>query len=250
LRRTTRIEAAVLDALAGALPLRTPGLHAAGELDGWPYIIMEELPGTPLCDCREQIPAADWLIIAEHLGESLAALHRVSTRFFPSAGPRWAPFIAAQAAGCVEHQRRRGVADEWLEQIPDFLARVERPASGPLVLLHTEVMHDHLLAIPTSSGWRLSGLIDFEPAMPGEREYEFASVGLFVSRGDAGLFRAILEAYGYDASQLGIELGERFMAYALLHRYSNLKWYLETVPTRSSRTFEELAAAWWGSSPN
>jgi hygromycin-B 7''-O-kinase len=43
------------------------------------------------------------------------------------------------------------------------------------VRLDTGVMRYHLL---TAEGpertWRLSGLIDFEPAMHGEREYEFA----------------------------------------------------------------------------
>jgi hypothetical protein len=47
--------------------------------------------------------------------------------------------------------------------------------SRPRVRLDTGVMRYHLL---TAEGpertWRLSGLIDFEPAMHGEREYEFA----------------------------------------------------------------------------
>ncbi len=44
-------------------------------------------------------------------------------------------------------------------------------------LLHTEVMRQHLLtAEGPQRGMGLSGLIDFEPAMRGEREYEFAGV--------------------------------------------------------------------------
>jgi hygromycin-B 7''-O-kinase len=89
-------------------------------------------------------------------------------------------------------------------------------------------------------------LIDFEPAMVGEREYEFASVGLFVSGGDRLLLRTILEAYGYHDGDLNSDLAERFMAYALMHRYSNLTWYLDTVPYSSSTTFAELALVWWG----
>ena len=39
-------------------------------------------------------------------------------------------------------------------------------------------MRSHLLTAEGPEGtWRLSGLIDFEPAMLGEREYEFADVG-------------------------------------------------------------------------
>ena len=36
------------------------------------------------------------------------------------------------------------------------------------------------------------------------------------------------------------------MAYALLHRYSILKWYLDTVPPRSAATLDELADEWFG----
>jgi hygromycin-B 7''-O-kinase len=46
-------------------------------------------------------------------------------------------------------------------------------------------MSQHLLVTQTASGWRLSGLIDFEPAMRGDREYEFAAIGVFVAEADA-----------------------------------------------------------------
>ena len=37
------------------------------------------------------------------------------------------------------------------------------------------------------------------------------------------------------------------MAYALLHEYSNLKWYLERDPPRSAKTIDALADEWWAS---
>lgn len=40
--------------------------------------------------------------------------------------------------------------------------------------------------------WRLTGLIDFEPAMRGAREYEFAAVSVFFAEGDAELLRRTL----------------------------------------------------------
>jgi hygromycin-B 7''-O-kinase len=47
------------------------------------------------------------------------------------------------------------------------------------VLLHTEVIREHLVVNPGT--WTLSGLLDFEQAMTGDRVYEFAAAGLFVS---------------------------------------------------------------------
>ena len=57
--------------------------------------------------------------------------------------------------------------------------------SRPRERLHTGVMRYHLLTAEGPPGkWRLSGLIDFEPAMRGE--YEFADVGICAAEPVAG----------------------------------------------------------------
>lgn len=95
--------------------------------------------------------------------------------------------------------------------------------------------------------WHLSGLFDFEPAMPGEADYdyEFASVGLFVSGGDAALLHRNLCASAWPADELDAALPCRLMAQALLHRYSNLSWYLERLPRTGALTLEQLARHWF-----
>jgi hygromycin-B 7''-O-kinase len=47
------------------------------------------------------------------------------------------------------------------------------------VLLHTEVIREHLVVTP--GPWTLSGLLDFESAMTGDRAYEFAAACLSAS---------------------------------------------------------------------
>lgn len=106
-------------------------------------------------------------------------------------------------------------------------------------------MREHLLVTHDSAGWHLSGLFDFEPAMIGAPEYDFASFGLFVSCGEARLLRRALLAYGYAPAELDGALQCRLMAYALLHRYSNLRWYLERLPPHADTTLEQLARRWW-----
>jgi hygromycin-B 7''-O-kinase len=145
----------------------------------------------------------------------------------------WAAFIGEQRAVCVERQRKRGLDAWWLERIPAFLDGVDLGAEPP-VLLHTEVMSAHLLR----RNGVLSGLFDFEPAMRGAFEYEFASVGLFVTKGDRECWRALVEAYGRVPDP------RRVMAYALLHVYSNMPRYLREMPDGDS--FDELAVQWFG----
>jgi hygromycin-B 7''-O-kinase len=86
-----------------------------------------------------------------------------------------ASFVAGQRARCVSEQRALSLPALWADQIPRFPGGVELP-SRPPVLLHTEIMRQHLLtAEGPQRAWRLSGLIDFELAMRGEREDEFVA---------------------------------------------------------------------------
>src|SRR5438309_8349658 len=63
-------------------------------------------------------------------------------------------------------------------------------------------VYEHLVVSPGT--WTLSGLLDFEQAMIGDRAYEFVTVGLLVSRCDPRLLGRILAAYGrgFDPREL------------------------------------------------
>ncbi|ACU36109.1 aminoglycoside 3'-phosphotransferase/choline kinase family protein [Actinosynnema pretiosum subsp. pretiosum] len=222
----------VLAAVHGKLPAPTPELLGSGEFQGWGYVHMGRLHGDEVHLRWPRLGAAERVDLAHRVGECLAALHEVPS---PVAEPAdWAAFTARQRAGCVERQRARGLAERWVEQIPDFLDSVDLGAE-PRVLAHTEVMGAHLL----TSGGRLTGLFDFEPAMPAAREYEFVATGVFLTRGERAANRALHAGYGREVDP------RRVMAYTLLHVYSNLPWYLKEVPSGAT-TFDELAQDWFG----
>jgi hygromycin-B 7''-O-kinase len=245
-----RIEVQVLAAVAGQLPTPVPQVHAAGEHDGWGYVLMRRLPGVPLDTAWDRVSTQDRGRLAAQLGETIAALHQMPPPAIKDWWPAdWPSFVSGQRARCVREQRDLGLPPVWTDQIPAFLAAVALP-SGPPVLLHTEVMREHLLVSEGPAGaWRLSGLIDFEPAMRGEREYEFASVGVFVAEGDARFLTRTLASYGYDRDQLdGPELRRRLLAWAILHRYSNLMWWMRRLPEPSRATLDALADRWFATS--
>ncbi|HEX2201654.1 MAG TPA: aminoglycoside 3'-phosphotransferase/choline kinase family protein [Longimicrobium sp.] len=237
-------ERAVLERVHGRLGLPTPGVVTAGELEGWRYVVMERLHGRSLLDVWDEISPEEREALCAELGRAVARLHEVSADGLPLPLPDWDAFLRGQAETCVERQRAHGVGEAWLAQIPAFLASVELPR-GPLVLMHTEIMRVHLLARREGAGWALSGLFDFEPAMRGAPEYEMASVGFFVAGGDGPAFRAFLLGYGYREAELTHDLQRRILAYALLHRYSNFRWYLDVLPPKSATTFDALAAEWY-----
>jgi tRNA dimethylallyltransferase len=58
--------------------------------------------------------------------------------------------------------------------------------------------------------------------MRGEREYEFAGVGVFAAGGDSPFLTRTLTAYGYRRGQPGADLRRRLPAWGIMRRYSNL----------------------------
>ncbi len=239
------VEARVLEFVAGKLPLPTPAVTAADAMDGWPYVLMTQLQGRRLVDMWPSLAIDERDRLADALGESLAAMHALDLATLGPIEPQWDDFIAQQVTSAVERQRKRALAPMWLEQIPSFLDAWQPTPGGARVLLHTEVMREHLMVEPAGGGLRLSGLFDFEPAMVGDPAYEFASVGLFVACGDARFLRRTLSAYGYADADIDAALACRFMVHALLHRYSNLPWYLQRLPAQGETTLEQLAQRWW-----
>ncbi len=240
-------ESTILQVVDGRLSVPTPGVRALGELDGWGYLLMDQLHGVSLAEAWPHVPADDRIRIAAAMGEALAELHCVSDVRLDAVRFDWPSFIKEQRSTAVERQRRRGLESCWLEGISDFLARTPVGDGRTESLLHTEIMREHLLVERARDGWQLSGLFDFEPAMVGAPEYEFASVGLFLSCGEPKLLRRVLLSYGYTEVALDEALERRLLAYGLLHRYSNLPWFLKRVPPPPHvRVLPELASVWWG----
>jgi hygromycin-B 7''-O-kinase len=239
------IEAGVLAAVQGRLPIPTPRLVAAERHDGWPYVLMSRLRGERLVDAWPHLSEAERDRAADTLGQAVAALHAIDTVPLADLRPAWHEFLPAQRTSAAERQQKPGLAALWVQQVEGFLARW-MPAPAPrLALLHTELMREHL----TVHQGHLAGLFDFEPAMIGAPEYDFASTGLFVACGEARTLRRILLAYGYAPAALDENLSMRLMAYALLHRYSNLRWYLERLPAPEATTLEHLALRWFNLVP-
>ncbi|MFD4632553.1 aminoglycoside phosphotransferase family protein [Streptomyces sp. NPDC058284] len=241
-------EARVLSHVEGRLPVPTPRLHGSGTYDsGWHYILMSRLPGEDLAVAWPRIPRADRERIVTDAAEALAALHALDPGPLTGVlGPGdWGAFVEARRAAAVGRQRERGLAEHWLAQIPGFLDAAAPPDDETLrrpVLLHTEFMRQHLLVDP-ADGWRLTGLFDFEPAMIGDRAYDFVGVGLFVTRAEPGLLDRFMKAYGRTFDP------RRLLAYTLLHVYSNLPWYLRELPAPPEPTLDALAETWFGTQP-
>jgi hygromycin-B 7''-O-kinase len=204
---------------------------------------MDRMPGESLETAWDKVDAASRDGLASRLGEAMAALHALPYPDLEDWFPEdWDEFVEQQRAGCVARHRGLGLAPAWAEQIPPFLDSVELPDS-PLVLVHTEIMRQHLLVAQTDRGWEFTGLFDFEPAMRGVAEYEFVAVSVFGSEGDARFLGRALRAYGHPGPDEAFR--RRMMAWTLLHYYSNVRKYLDHLPKPEEPTLESLADRWY-----
>lgn len=235
-------EKSALARIDGRLSIPTPRLLAAGEEDDWLYVVMSRLRGQSLAETWPVLSREDRRRLLHDLGTGLAGLHATATNDLPALTLDWPKFVREQRESCRAHQAAKGLDSGWLAQIDEYLERWCPGDECRPVLLHTEVMREHLLVDDLDGRWQLSGLVDFEPAIIGAPEYELTSVALFVAGAEPGLFGAALDGYGLQRDEA---LPLRLMVYALLHRYSNLRWYLERVPGGGNTTLESLARHWF-----
>ncbi len=236
-------ELASLRTLASKTSFDIPQIRASGTLETWSYLVMTRVRGTQLSSLWRDLPDAKKVTVCKNLGSSLAALHRLPVAT-AKATVTWRTFVARQAERCVEHQRGRGVGENLLAQIPDYIAPALAPiAASPVVFLHTELMLEHIFIDPDRL--TIEGLIDFEPSMIGAAEYDFGAVPIFISEGRPSLLRAFIRSYGYPWVPASPRL---LMTYLLLHRYSNLTWFLERLgPERAKTltTLEDMEKTWF-----
>ncbi|MFT4703827.1 MAG: hypothetical protein ACI81R_001520 [Bradymonadia bacterium] len=147
----------------------------------------------------------------------------------------------------VEEQRGLGLSDAWATRLGPFISRV---LSGfeprGAALLHTELMPAHLTVAPRDGRPTVVGICDFEPAMFGDVDYEFASIGAFMSMGDAAVLTPVLGGWMIAPAERTHALSERLLAMLLLHRYCHLPQYLERMPKAEQRTLPSLAQSWFG----
>ena len=111
---------------------------------------MSQLRGTELAAAWPAIPRPHQDRVAGQAGEMLAALHGLDPEpLHPILGPAdWVGFLAGQRATALERQREVNLPDPWLRQIEGFLESVPTAPGRERVLLHTEVIREHLVVDP------------------------------------------------------------------------------------------------------
>ena len=239
-----RNEALFLRNLQGKLPVETPVLLHSGIFETFPFIAMSKLQGRPLSDIWEQMDREQKRRICRETGRLLRVLHNLPLGSAEGCVPKWLPFIREQREYLLENHINYGIKAGRLCEIFQFI-RSGEPLEElvPPVVCHTEIMREHLFVDSLKGRVTLTGLLDFEPSMKAIPQYDLCSAGLFVTAGDRELFGDLLEAYRPEEPIDPMDVTRML----ILHRYSNLNWFIGMLPeTMRNDDIETLGRYWFG----
>ncbi|MEZ6003501.1 MAG: aminoglycoside 3'-phosphotransferase/choline kinase family protein [Planctomycetota bacterium] len=205
-------ERQVLQAIEGRLALATPRVKQAGEIGGWPFFVMEHVPGRSLEQAWPELDAAGRTRIAQELGTFVASLQALPC---PGLTDDW-PQLWQECRTDPLTRARRGQTLAGLTEYEPFLEAHGALHSAATVLVHSELLPAHLLVDEYN---RLCACIDWGDARLAAPEYELAAPLEFLFRGEPGLAAAFLAAcYGPEH---GIT-PESLLAWALQHQFNHL----------------------------
>lgn len=221
-------------ALANIRGLPVPELIAEGELEGWPYMVMSFVSGTPALEVSEELGEEERIGVVRQLGEMMRQLHE--SPFVPELATDWGALMKERIARADEHH---GAEEPWRGWIRERLAGFEESPFDP-VLLSADITEDHLLLSEEGGQWKITGFIDFGDAMMGHPHYEFVAPLCFYTFGQPKLSRVLVEAYGL---RLTAERADRLTTYCLLHEFGRLKDFLRRYPAKDGPGFHR---ALWG----
>jgi hygromycin-B 7''-O-kinase len=216
-------ERASLSQLRGRLSIAVPEIVRQGERDQWPYLVITRLHGVLGAQAWPGLPEDQKERVLRRIGETIAEVQRAPLGELSAIEPRWDQLMRRQIDGCRARHTRLGLPHKFLACLDDFLAAAIPliPMDAPPVILTGEYIPENFLLSNETSGWQLSGLIDFGDVLAGWGEYDLLGPSAFMTAGIPRRVRSLLEGYGYSSADIGPELRRRLMALMLLHRHSD-----------------------------
>jgi len=216
-------ERASLSQLRGRISIPVPEIVRQGERDQWPYLVITRLHGVLGAKAWPGLPEDQKQRVLRQIGETIADVQRVPLGELSAIEPRWDRLMRGQIEGCRARHARLGLSVKFLAQLDDFLAEAMPliPLNAPPVILTGEYIPENFLLKHETTGWQLSGLIDFGDVLTGWGEYDLLGPSAFMTAGMPRRVQSLFEGYGYSIADIGPDLKRRLMALMLLHRHSD-----------------------------
>lgn len=232
-------EAACLRRVSGRLSVATPEALATGELDGWPYVVMTKIGGHALADAWPSLDSDGRRRLARELGELVAQLHSLEVETDEQAA--WPEFFESMREGATKRLAVEGVGTEWVERVEPYLESLEPLSPRAPLLLHTEVLDQHVFVSERDGRVELCGLLDFADGRVGHPYYEVPALVEFIFKGERPLLADFLRGYGLAEAALDEGLSRELLGWGLLHQFGRIPRMLKAAGPPEPESFGELA---------
>lgn len=227
----------------GRLTVETPKLIAAGDHEGWRYLVTTHVAGKPYIQMRSSLTEGEHAALADDVGRLIGSLSHIGRLGLYCEGRGWREYAQNAIANAERIHLGRGCSADWSKRISSFLSTMKDivlglPCSSTV---HADLNHAHLLFDADSS--RLRGAIDFADAIDAPVEVDFLLPFLDCFRGSAVLQRRAIAASGRVFTLSGADFSNGLMALMLLNRFIRFdEWFDIEIARLATTEIEAIAA--------
>lgn len=280
--RSYQTERRVLEHIekTGPLSVEVPRILGRGDVEGWPFLVLSEVPGKPLNQVWASLTTAEHRQVSHEVGALIAELRSLppcdltsepvhgpggtrNTRQRPTAedDPRgqggvleppgeqepisvWPAFVRAQIQKSLSQMGSETADRSWVDAATALAARAEPHLlrQTGAVLLNADITDEHVMTAPGSDRRVVTGIIDFGDAMIGHPLYELAAPACSFAFGNRSLLLEMVRSAGLSGGIPGLTLAETFMATALIHEFITIPFLRDQCGRPLPATFAELVS--------
>lgn len=221
-------ETSGLKTIEGRLSVRSPQILAEGVLEGWPYVVLDDIDGEPLRSVWSKLHQAQKENLAGQVAKIIKEIRQCEADDVIKSRFLWDDFIQQQYEQCEDQQRKKGLSNMWLKDVGRFLRRfdISEFRTHQLVFLHADLTYDHFLMTQAPEP-NIIGIIDMADCQVGHFEYELVAPCVFLFKGNQSLLRHFLIQSGYKPKHLDQRFSEKLLAWSILHRYFSMISYFQ-----------------------
>ena len=222
--------------------VETPKILSVGSYEGWDYLVMNELKGTLLIDLWDKLTMEEKKELSIDLGNVIREFHSIPSSLFETIDVDWQLFIKNQYLKMTENQKKSNLPQILYDTLLEYVDESYINYYPKLRLLTGEYTPFNLLFNKENNKWKLTGVIDFADSFLGDNEYDLLGPILFMFNGHKELTYSFLISYGFLEAELNDSLRKKLMIYTILHRFSNINYYISRNPKAVTiESFEELS---------
>ncbi|MEW9052494.1 MAG: aminoglycoside 3'-phosphotransferase/choline kinase family protein [Neobacillus sp.] len=222
--------------------VETPKIISVGSYEGWNYLIMNELKGTLLIDLWDQLSIDEKKDFSKDLANVMREFHSIPSNLFATIDVDWRLFIKNQYLNMIENQKKSNLPQILCDSLLEYVDESFINYRPKLKLLTGEYTPFNLIFNRENHKWKLTGVIDFADCFLGDPEYDLLGPILFMFNGNKELTHSFLLSYGFKEEELNDTLRKKLMIYTILHRFSNINYYISrNTNAVNIDSFEELS---------